>query len=276
MSWPLILRIVAWVAALAILAAAALYLWALNAFTEGTFYSRWQRRIKHARTHTVLDRPLVIDGVLFPAETEIAWEDASHTRMVGARRAVPAEILGVRTSYLRRDSEGGWIISMDGARELDGWPCGEGQIQLYAAGRLQDCELSRTTSWRGWTLPVGTSVNPLPSINALRLTLLFVSPSDMPLESPLVGKLSWGTILNDDGSPSATGYDREAPLRVAGQELSGDVRWEYDPATLGMGRERPPVTVSGFVYDPARRHVVLPWPGSGQGPGPAARGEGGR
>ena len=262
------LQVAVWIVALAAVALAALYLVVDNAF-NGSLLSRWQQRIEHARIHTALDKPQMLDGVLFPAGAEIAWEDRFHRRMTGASLRRPAEILGVRTNYLRRDEESGWIIVMLDARELDGWPCAKGQIQLTAAGRLQDCVLSATTSWRGWTLPERTSVNPLPSIDAVRLILPFRSPLDMPLESPVVGRLPWAIVLNDDGSPSAAGYDREAPCRVAGQELAGEVRWEYDPATYGMGRERPPVTVGGVVYDSrgegmsgARRHVVLPWPGS--------------
>lgn len=258
------LQVAVWIVAAALI---ALYLVVDSTF-NGSLLSRWRQRVEHARTHTVLDKPQVLDGVLFPAGAEIAWVDSSHRRMAGASLPRAAEILGVRTTYLRRDGEGGWIIAILDARELDGWPCVEGQIQLTAAGRLQDCVLSGTPSWRGWTLPERTSVNPLPSINAVRLTLPFRSPLDLHLESPVVGRLPWAIVLNDDGSPSTAGYDREAPCRVAGQELAGEVRWEYDPATYGMGRERPPVTVEGFVYDPrgegmsgARRHVVLPWPG---------------
>ena len=271
MAWLPLLQIAVWAAALAAAALVAFYLVVDNAF-NGSLLSRWQQRIEHARTHTVLDKPQMLDGVLFPAGAEIAWADRFHRRMTGASLRRPAEILGVRTTYLRRDKQGGWIIAMLDARELDCWPCAEGQIQLTAAGRLQDCVLSGTTSWQGWTLPERTSVNPLPSINAVRLTLPFKSPLNMPLESPVVGRLSRAIVLNDDGSPSVAGCDREAPCRVAGQELAGDVRWRYDPATYGMGRERPPVAVEGFVYDPrgegmgaARRHVVLPWPGSATG-----------
>lgn len=262
------LQFAVWIVALVAAALVALYLVVDNTF-NGSLLSRWRQRVEHARTHTVLNKPQVLDGVLFPAGAEIAWADSSHRRMAGASLPRAAEILGVRTTYLRRDGEGGWIIAMLDARELDSWPCAKGQVQLTAAGRLQDCVLSGTPSWQGWTLPERTSVSPLPSINAVRLTLPFRSPLDMPLESPVVGRLPWAIVLNDDGSPSAAGYDREAPHRVTGQELAGDVRWEYDPATYGMGRERPPVTVEGFVYDPrgegmsgARRHVVLPWPGS--------------
>ena len=54
-------------------------------------------------------------------------------------------------------------------------------------------------------------------------------------------------------------YAREAPYRAAEQELSGDVRWEYDAATYGMGRERPPLAVSGFVQaGGTRQPAVLP------------------
>ena len=261
-------QVAVWVVALVAAALVALYLVVDNTF-NGSLLSRWQQRIEHARTHTVLDKPQMLDGVLFPAGAEIAWADRFHRRMTGANLRRTAEILGVRTNHLRRDGDGGWVIAMLDARELEGWPCAKGQIQLTAAGRLQDCVLSGTTSWRGWTLPERTSVSPLPSINAVRLTLPFRSPLDMPLESPVVGRLPWAIVLNDDGSPSAASYDREAPYRVAEQELADDVRWEYDPATYGMGRERPPVAAGGFVYDPrgegmsgARRHVVLPWPGS--------------
>lgn len=115
----------------------------------------------------------------------------------------------------------------------------------------------------------------MPSRRVLHLTLPWSTPLEMPLMSPIVGPLPWLLSLNDDGSPERANYDREAPHQVAGQQLSGDVRWEYDTATHGMGRGRPPVRVSGAIYVPdpygmilpgvpgrvARRHVVLPWEG---------------
>ena len=145
MAWLPLLQIAVWAAALAAAALVAFYLVVDNAF-NGSLLSRWQQRIEHARTHTVLDKPQMLDGVLFPARAEIAWADRFHRRMTGASLRRPAEILGVRTTYLRRDKQGGWIIAMLDAREFDGWPCAEGQIQLTAAGRLQDCVLSGTTS----------------------------------------------------------------------------------------------------------------------------------
>lgn len=271
-TWAPSLRVVFRIAAIAVAVLVALYLVASSALTQGTLLSHWQRRVEMVRIHTVLDRPQVLDGVLFPAKTEIVWEDPSHRRVVAARLHSPAEILGVRATNLRRVVEGGWIVSLAEAREIDGWPCAQGEVELTAAGRLWDCELLGTPTWRGWPLPGRTGVRSRPDIHQVWLTLPFASPLDMPLESPVVGKLPWIVALNDDGSPSSATYDREAPYRVAEQELSGDVRWKYDPATYGMGRERPPVAVSGFVHPSGtRQHVVLPWPGSAAG-----RREGGR
>lgn len=266
MTWGLSHRVVVWIAAIAVMVLVALFIIADNAFKQGTLLSRLQRSIEYSRISRVLDRPRVLDGVLFPAKTEIVWEDPSHRRVVAARLHSPAEILGVRATNLRRVVEGGWIVSLAEAREIDGWPCAQGEVELTAAGRLWDCELLGTPTWRGWTLPERTGVRPRPDIHQVWLTLPFASPLYMPLESPVVGKLPWIVALNDDGSPSSATYDREAPYRVAGQELSGDVRWEYDPATYGMGRERPPASVSGFVHTSGtRQHVVLPWPGSATG-----------
>ena len=124
-----------------------------------------QRRIERARITTVLGQPQVLDGVLFPAGTEIVWEDPSHRRVAAARLPLPAEILGVRATALLRVSEGGWIVSLAEAREIDGWACVEAEVELTATGRLWDCELSGTLSWRGWDLPGRTGVRPRPDLH---------------------------------------------------------------------------------------------------------------
>ena len=250
------------------------------AFVADEALSRWRRRVERAETHTVLTQPMVLDGAVLPAGTEVEWLDRSHSRIILARLPQPAEVLGVRTRYLRRDGDGGWIVALQGPHEIDGWPCTDGEVQLSAAGRLRGCALARPTPWQGWTLPERTEVHPMPSRHVLHLTVPWSTPLEMPLVSPVVGPLPWLLSLNDDGSPEGANYDREAPHQVAGQPLSGDVRWEYDPATYGMGRERPPRRVSGSVYVPdaygmvvpnvtgrvARRHVVLPWEGLPAGP----------
>ena len=174
-----LLQIAAWIAALVAAALVAFYLMIDSAF-NGSLLSRWQQHIEYARTHTVLDKPQMLDGVLFPAETEIAWADDFRRVMTGASLRRPADILGVRTGHLQRDGDGGWIIMMLDARELDGWPCAEGQIQLTAAGRLEDCVLSGTTLWRGWTLPERTSVGPRASSNAVRFDLPYKSICNCP------------------------------------------------------------------------------------------------
>ena len=266
MTWLPSSRILIRIAAIGVVVLVALFLIADNAFKQGTPLSRLQRSIEYSRISRVLDRPQMLDGILFPAKTEIVWEDPSHRRVAAARLPSPAEILGVRATNLRRVVEGGWIVSLAEASEIDGWPCAKEEIELTSAGRLWDCELLGTPSWQGWNLPERTGVRPRPEIHQVWLTLLFASPLDMPLEAPVVGKLPWIVALNNDGSPFGATYDREAPYRVAGQELSGDVKWEYEPTTYGMGRERPPVAVSGFVHTSGtRQHVVLPWPGSTTG-----------
>lgn len=263
MSWRFFARILVWIAAIAVVVLLALLIVVDEAFKPGTPLSRLQQRIERARITTVLDRPQVLDGILFPTRTEIVWETPSHRRVASARLRSPADILGVRATYLRRIAEGGWIVGVAEATEIDNWPCAKGEVELTAAGRLWDCELLGTPSWQGWALPEHTGVRPRPEIHQVWLTLPFASPLDMPLESPVVGKLPWIIALNEDGSPFGATYAHEAPHRVTNQELSGDVKWEYDPATNGMGRQRPPMAVSGFVHEGGvRRHVVLPWPGS--------------
>lgn len=268
MSRSLILR---WAACLAALAAAALLgppLLGFSAFVADEALSRWRHRVEWNRTHATLAQPLTVDGAVLPAGAEVEWDYPSQSRVAGAHLPQPVEILGVRTVHLYRDGDGGWIIYALEPRELDGWSCAEGHVQLTAQGRLRGCALSRATSWRGWALPERTQVDPIPSIRAVRLTLPYSTPLEMPLESPVVGRLPWLVMLNDDGSPSDADYEPEAPYVIAGRKLSGDVRWQYDPATYGMGRERLPITVSGFVSVPdgaggvAKRHVVLPWNGS--------------
>ena len=265
MTWLVAARVVSGVLAVAAVALAALYLVAGSALKQGTLLSRWQQQIETARVTTVLDRPQELDGILFPVGTEIRWEDPRHHRVAAARLPSPAEVLGVHAANLRRVVEGGWIVSLAGASVIDGWACAEGEVELTAAGRLSDCELSGTPTWRGWDLPPRTGVQPRPDLRKVWLTLPNIGAWDTPLDSPVLGKLPWIIAFNEDGSPSRCSYGREAPYLIAGQGLSGDVRWDYDPATYGMGRGRPPVAVSGFVHDPGnagtRRHVVLPWPG---------------
>ncbi|MCR0983113.1 hypothetical protein [Roseomonas populi] len=263
MTWPSLSHILLWVASIVAAGLLALYLLVYEAFQPGTPLSRLQRRIEMARITTVLDRPQVINGFPLPAGTEVVWEDPSHRRPQAATLRTPTEILGVRATGLLRVVEGGWVVGLADAQEIDGWTCAKGEVELTTAGRLRNCELSGTPTWRGWRLPPHTSVQPRPELHQVWLQLDFAFPLDKPLESPVVGRMPWIIAFNEDGSPLESTYDREAPYRVAGQELSGDVRWDYDPATYGMGRERPPVAVSGFVHEGrTRRHVVLPWPGS--------------
>lgn len=261
----LALRLLAGLLVLAAVVLVALYLVAANVLTQGTPWSRWQQRVEMARVTTVLDRPQVLDGVPFPAGTEVVWEDPSHRRVVVARLPLPTEVLGVRATYLRRVVEGGWIVSLAGTTEIDGWTCAAGEVELTTAGRLWNCRLSGAPSWRGWSLPEGTDVQPRPNLREVWLTLPAKGAWDTPLASPVLGKLPWIIAFNEDGSPSRCQFGREAPYPVGGQRLSGDVQWRYDPDTDGMGRERPPVAVSGLLHEPGEagpgRHVVLPWPG---------------
>lgn len=271
MNRTTVLRVLAGLAVLAAAVPIALYAVGIGIYVADQALSRWRDRAEWARTHTTLAQPITLDGAVLPAGTEVEWEDHSHSRITAARLPEPAEILGVPTRYLRRDGDGGWIVAVLGTREIDGWPCAGGEVQLTAAGRLGDCVLSRATTWQGWTLPERTAVHPVPSVHGVNFGLPWKTPLEMPLESPVLGPLPWLLGLNDDGSPSGAGYDQEAPHLVAGQRLWGDVRWEYDPATYGMGRERRPIRVSGFILVPdiagrvARRHVVLPWDGRPDG-----------
>lgn len=273
MTWPPSRRAIGWTLSLVALALIAPPLLVVGLFVGERALSRWRERAEHARTHTTLDRPMTVDGAVLPAGAEVAWEDRTRSRVSGARLHQPADILGVRTSYLYRDGDGGWIIYAQEPRELDGWPCAEGHTHVAATGKLHGCAISRAMSWCGWTLPERTVVHLLPFVHAVQLSLPYVTMLDMPLVSPVLGELPPFLVLNDDGSPSSASYHRGAPYRAAGRELTGEVRWKYDPATYGMGRERQPVTVSGFVHVPegaggadVQRPIVLPWPGpSAQG-----------
>lgn len=261
MNWLPSPRALLWIAIAAAAVLPALWLIAYEVFQPGTPLSRLRDAIERSRTTTVLDRPQVIDGVPFPARTEIVWEDPSRRRVRAASLPPPGEIFGVRATGVRRVAEDRWIVSLAGAQEIDSWSCKDGEVELTAVGRLMNCELLGTPTWREWNLPEHTSVQPRPDLREVWLTLPFVGAWDKPLESPVVGRMPWIIAFNEDGSPSGSTYGREAPYPVAGQELSGDVRWEYNPETDGMGRERPPVAVSGFVHEGGtRRHVVLPWP----------------
>ena len=263
MTWPSPLHILVLVAGIVAAVLLALYLLVYEAFQPGTPISRLQRRMEMARVTTVLDQPRVINGFPLPAGTQVVWEDPSHRHPQAATLRAPTEILGVRATGLLRVVEGGWVVGLAEAQEINGWACAEGQVELTTEGRLRNCELSGTPTWRGWSLPPRTSVQPRPDLHQVWLQLNFAFPLDKPLESPVVGKMPWIIAFNEDGSPRESRYDPEAPYPFAGRELSGDVRWDYDPATEGMGRERPPVAVSGFVQEGGtRRHVVLPWPGS--------------
>lgn len=51
--------------------------------------------------------------------------------------------------------------------------------------------------------------------------------------------------LNADGSLDHFYFDDQDPLLVAGQRLWNIVRWFYEPATYGQGRQRRALTVRG-------------------------------
>lgn len=78
-----------------------------GAFVADEALSRWRHRAEWTRTHTVLTQPMSLDGAVLPAGTGVEWLDHAHSRITAARLPQSAEILGVRTRYLRRDGSGG-------------------------------------------------------------------------------------------------------------------------------------------------------------------------
>ncbi|MBO1080000.1 hypothetical protein [Roseomonas haemaphysalidis] len=105
-----------------------------------------QQRIEIARLTTILDRPRVINGFPLAAGTAVVWEDASHRRPQAATLPAPTEVLGVCMNGFLRVVEGGWVVGLADAQTIDDWTCAKGEVELTAAGRLRNCELSGTST----------------------------------------------------------------------------------------------------------------------------------
>lgn len=216
---------------------------------------------EYTRTHTVLTAETTIDGIALPAGTEVTWEDASRARLAAASLPRPADVLGVEADYVGRRGEDGWTVHMTGPRVLDGWPCDGFSVSLGRDGRLHSCMLSRPVEWNGWTLPAQTGVTPRPAERKLGLFFAYDATVAYPgIERPL--PRAQEVSVNDDGSLDAA-YFLPEPLVLRGVALKRVVEWRYDPATYGMGRDRPPVAVTTLVpvegrQDPVRVVVRLP------------------
>lgn len=216
---------------------------------------------EYDRTHTVLTAETTLDGLALPPGTEVTWEDASRARLAFARMPRPADVLGVEAASVGRQGEDGWMVHMTGPRVLDGWPCDGFGVSLGRDGRLRSCLLSRPVEWNGWTLPARTGVTPRPAERKLGLFFAHDATVTYPgIEQPLPQEVS----AHDDGSLDGADFLYE-PLVLRGVALERVVEWRYDPATHGMGRDRPPLAVAGTTLvpvesrrDPVRVVVRLP------------------
>lgn len=216
----------------------------------------------YARLHTVLDRDTTSDGVTLPAGMRVRWRDAAHTRLDEAWAPRPVEVFGVPTRWVGRvsvgrvndgASDGEWMLKPDGPAAVQGWPCAADLVFLRPDGSLVSCTLAEATAWQGWILPAGTSVDPDPLRGKLGLRFYAGSPVAREIGRALPRRAT----LNADGSLDGAEFDDAAPLGVGDVAFTGEVRWRYDPATFGRGRDRPPVAVAGAT---ARGRVVVSLP----------------
>lgn len=253
--WPVLLAgAVAMVAAawfvrgtvLRVLALAAACVLGLGGLAGGMLAAD-QRRVDaraaayNARLNERLQAETMIDGVAFPSGTQVLWMEPSHLRLVEARMPRPTDVRGTMAVYARREFDG-WHLETERPQEVDGWPCDKGAVTLEPNGSLRTCVLSRQAEWNGWTLPARTSITPRHPGDLFSVTL----PQDAVVFAREIGRTLPSTpAFNLDGSLHSVMYDNDTPTVVRGVALCCHLRWRYDPATLGMGRDRPPVAVEG-------------------------------
>lgn len=199
-----------------------------------------RRSAEDARRQTVLAADTVIEGLPLPARTTVTWREDEHRTFVRADFPRPTEILGVPATSVQR-ADGGWSVETTAAREIGGWSCWAGTLTIALDGSLRSCSLDRPASWRGWTFPVHTHIHPEATGSIIAMLGGMPGP-----EAPEIGRrLPDVVAFNPDGSLATGTFDRASPVLVAGVPLWGEVRWRYDPATLGEGRTRPAIAVEG-------------------------------
>ena len=234
------LRIVAGVAAALLLSELALALsLGLQDRREDAARDAYDRSL-----NAVLSAPRSIDGLALPPGTAVTWSDPSQTHLSQAVPPSPVSLFGLNVTSIQRTVDDGWAMQLAGAQSVAGWTCEPDLVELYADGRLRRCSLATAREWQGWPIPAATLV----ALDRPDQTVGLVFPTDQPVMASEIGRPlpSTGQItLNDDGSLDSVYFEPDAPLLSCGQTLWNTVRWQYDASTLGQGRARKPVAVSG-------------------------------
>lgn len=221
---------------------------------------------RFARLRGELQAETVIEGITLPAGTQVTWKDLSHTRLDWANTPQPTTILGVSAQGVGREQgdqprlddpeldakrereRDDWLVNLDRAQEIDGWPCASGQgerVRFDSKGALRSCALSRQVEWKGWTLPKDSRIRLLDPGRRLDL---YLSRAEAVFAREIGQRLPAFVLLNEDGSLDSVEFNHDASFVVHGTRLQGTVWWCYDAATLGEGRARPPVTVESITF----------------------------
>lgn len=242
--------------ALAVLFAADLAVAGMLALNDARFEA--SARAGDQSVKTTLTAAQTVDGLALPAGTAVTWSDPTHTQVIEAVLPVPATLLGVKADRVQRSVDGGWVAHLAGPQSVGGWTCQPDLVELEADGGLRRCALASERNWNGWMVAAATLVAPHPADH----TIGFVFPADAPVMAREIGRnlpATGGMSMNEDGSLNSVYFDAEASLAVCGASLWNTVTWRYDAATLGQGRERKPVGVSGA--SPAGEAVEFALPG---------------
>ncbi len=206
--------------------------------------------------NTTLAADTLVDGLKLPAGTEITWADPTHTHFTTAVLPHPAAVLGVTAKRVQIEVDGGWALDLDRPQSIDGWTCQADFVELKQDAHLRRCVLASARDWNGWPIPAATLI----ALNGP--TLGFVFPPDASVMAREIGRplpATGAMTINADGSLDSVYFDAEAPLVVCNASLWNTVTWRYDPATIGQGRDRKPIAVSGA--SPAGDLVELNLPG---------------
>ncbi len=211
---------------------------------------RWRQdretAVFEAKIHQVLERDQVIEGLALPAGTALQWRDVDHRQLRMASPPDPVVLFGLHVSWIQRTDDGeGWDLMLPGPELVEGWRCAGLGVQVSRTGQLRSCRLAAGRRWRGWPIPDGSLLD-LTTADKVGLAL----PDGASMAALEIGHAITATgafSFNADGSLDRFSFPDDDPLVVAGRRLGNTVQWSYDPATLGQGRRRRPVTVRGTL-----------------------------
>ena len=199
-----------------------------------------------AKVRQVLDQDAVVDGLPLPRGTALRWQDVDHSQLDSAAPPEPVTLFGLRVTWVHfAPDDGGWDLQLTEPQLLDGWTCDKVGVRVSPVGRLRSCQLAAERHWHGWPIPAESFLD-LAEPGKVGLAM----PTGASMPAPEIGHpitATGGFAFNDDGSLDRFYFTDEDPLVVAGRRLWNTVQWSYDPATHGQGRQRPALTVRGYV-----------------------------